>query len=158
MKRNLLSCNSVADFFLLHLDQTSGDTISNLKLQKLCYYAQAWYCAVHRHALFQDRIEAWAHGPVVPSLYWRFRDCGLGTIPTGAIVTQPLSDLHKTDIDFLDDIWDKYSHFTGSELEQLTHSEEPWIKAYGDRAPGSRCTEEITISSMVDYYSGRLRS
>lgn len=156
--KNLLSCNTVADFFLLQLDQTSGDTISNLKLQKLCYYAQAWFCAVNKSQLFSDKIEAWAHGPVVPSLYNRFRKCGLGTIPTGSIVTQPLTDLHKTHIDFLEEIWSKYSHFSGTELELLTHSESPWIQAYGDRKAGSHCSEEITIKSMIEFYGNQLRN
>ena len=34
------SVHATADYFLGKIDTTAGDTISNLKLQKLCYFAQ----------------------------------------------------------------------------------------------------------------------
>src|SRR5689334_14747494 len=80
--RNLLSCDTVADFFLLQVDDLAGDTISNLKLQKLCYYAQAWSLALDGKPLFGERIEAWAHGPAIPALYGRFKKYGFQAIET----------------------------------------------------------------------------
>lgn len=49
------------------------DFITNLKLQKLLYYSQAWHLAIYDEPLFQDRIEAWVHGPVVPSVFREYR-------------------------------------------------------------------------------------
>ena len=43
--------------------------LSNLKLQKLLYYAQGHYLGDHAKPLFEDEIEAWVHGPVVRSIY-----------------------------------------------------------------------------------------
>lgn len=155
---NLPSHDCIADYFLLHIDQSSGDTISNLKLQKLCYYAQAWYLAAHKKPLFSGRIEAWAHGPVVPMLYRRFRQFGIGTIDALSLKTHPVDDLHVSQLEFLNDIWDKYGGLSGTELEILTHSEDPWKKAYGNRPQGSRCEEEITHDSMRRYYERKLRA
>ena len=39
-----------------------------MKLQKLAFYSHAWHLAWEEKLLFSDRIEAWANGPVVPSL------------------------------------------------------------------------------------------
>ena len=49
------------------------DSMSHKKLQKLCYYAQAWYVTIKNKPLFEDDIEAWVHGPVVPSLYSQYK-------------------------------------------------------------------------------------
>lgn len=77
----MLTVFEVAKFFI-HLANETGSYISNLKLQKLVYYAQAWHLALHDTPLFEDDFEAWVHGSVVPSsirniknfsgnLFWR---------------------------------------------------------------------------------------
>jgi uncharacterized phage-associated protein len=63
------TAKQVAEFFLAKTDEDEGDLISNLKLQKLCYYAQGLALAVRDQPLFPEPIEAWLHGPVVPTLY-----------------------------------------------------------------------------------------
>ncbi len=40
-----------------------------MKLQKLVYYSQAWHLVWTEKPLFDNRIEAWANGPVVWELY-----------------------------------------------------------------------------------------
>ena len=45
-------------------------TMSTWKLEKLCYYSQAWALAwSDNHPLFDDEFEAWANGPVCPNLF-----------------------------------------------------------------------------------------
>ena len=65
----MVNIRDVASWFL------SQDSMTHKKLQKLCYYAQAWYCALYDGSpLFEDEIQAWVHGPVVPSLYPVYAD------------------------------------------------------------------------------------
>jgi uncharacterized phage-associated protein len=47
--------------------------VTTVKLQKLIYYCQAWHLVRTDSALFDDRIEAWPQGPVVPSIYRKHR-------------------------------------------------------------------------------------
>ena len=47
---------------------TNGELVSNLKLQKLLYYVQGFHLAVFGEPLFEEEIEAWMYGPVVPSV------------------------------------------------------------------------------------------
>jgi len=49
--------------------RTTGEPITNLKLQKLLYYCQGWHLAYHEKVLFSDPIQAWVHGPAVPNVY-----------------------------------------------------------------------------------------
>ena len=60
----MASVFDVANWFL------SKGSVTHKKLQKLCYYSQAWHCALYDGTpLFAERIEAWVHGPVIPELY-----------------------------------------------------------------------------------------
>ena len=65
--------NMVADFLLCE-SRDRGENLTNLKLQKLLYYAQAWYLALYNVALFEEDFQAWVHGPVLYSQYCRFCD------------------------------------------------------------------------------------
>jgi len=154
--RNLPSCNVVADYFLLHVNAMDGDTISNLKIQKLCYYAQAWSLARNDEPLFADQIEAWAHGPVVPELYRRFKKYGSGSIDALELVTDPEDELHEDHKKHLAEIWQKYGRLSGSQLRNLSHAEEPWITARAGCRPAEYCNTEITHNSMRNYYKGLL--
>ena len=154
---NLVSAQCVGDYFLLQTDLNAGDTLSNLKLQKLCYYAQAWHVAQTDGApLFTDKIKAWAHGPVVPVLWHRFKECRWSSIDPSATISNPFVDLHQDHLETLEMVWNVYSPFSGKQLEILTHSEDPWRDAYGDRPIGARCDEEITTESMRVFYRRRL--
>ena len=86
-----ITAQDVADYFLFLVDDPSGDNLSNLKLQKLVYYAQGFYLAIHDRPLFDDAICAWEHGPVVPSLYRRYKKYGSGGIPAPIRSTRPCS-------------------------------------------------------------------
>jgi uncharacterized phage-associated protein len=58
------SANDVAKYILEQKDE-----MDTWKLQKLVYYSQAWHLVWDSEPLFEERIEAWANGPVVPELY-----------------------------------------------------------------------------------------
>ena len=123
------------------------------KLQKLCYYAQAWSLVWEETPLFEDRIEAWAGGPVIPELYnWHRGFYEVSSPPIG-------SDPDKLDTDqkeTVDIILQDYGDMHGTALSQLTHMEEPWRNTRQDAGlrPGERGNAEIPLDSMADYYGG----
>ena len=60
---------------IVKLAQKHNESVSNLKMQKLLYYAQAWYMVNNNGTvLFDDVIEARKFGPVVPSVYEKFKN------------------------------------------------------------------------------------
>ena len=153
--KNSISCHHVADFFLLQMDQNAGDIISNLKLQKLCYYAQAWHAAITGDPLFGEKVKAWAHGPVVPELYHRFKKYRWDAIQPSDVQTDPYEDLPDEHLELLSEIWAKYGTLTAKQLEDLSHSETPWRRAYGDTPLGDSCDEEISVDSMRQFYGAK---
>ena len=76
----MLSCFDVAKYFATLVESDAGDSISNLKLQKLAYYAQGFHLAMYDTPLFPERIYAWAHGPVVEELYHAYKKFGANPI------------------------------------------------------------------------------
>ena len=126
--------------------------MTTIKLQKLVYYAQAWSLVWDEKPLFTDRIEAWASGPVIPKLYnahkGRFK---VSRIPGGD--ARKLKAFQKHSIDA---VLKYYAHRPSQWLVDLTHKERPWRNAREGLAPGQRGNREITLTSMMDYYSAIL--
>lgn len=125
--------------------------VSAMKLEKLVYYCQAWSLAWDDRALFPERIEAWANGPVVPALYQRHRGEFLVHDWPGG---EP-ADLDDVAKETIEGVLDFYGDKSPQWLSDLTHSERPWQLAR-ERAgvgPGERCEEEITLADMAEYYT-----
>src|SRR6185369_5131439 len=78
----------IADYFIGLANET-GSLITNLKLQKLVYYAQAWNLALNDgRALFDDDFEAWVHGPVIFDLYNDYRALKWNPISKGVKLSE----------------------------------------------------------------------
>ncbi len=133
----------VAYWFLKKESQTQK------KLQKLCYYAQAWCYALNGYRLMDTDFEAWIHGPVSPVLYDRFKSFGSHPF---RLAMDYESSLDEEDVSLLESIWDTYGGYTGNALEALSHSEEPWKQARRGYAPNERCSVIISPESMREYY------
>ena len=150
---NLPSVDAVADYFLLKIHVGNGDAITNLKMQKLCYYAQAWSLALRdSRPMFSEPIEAWALGPVCPSLYKRFKKYKWQAIDPTALKTRPLDVLSEEDRELLDGVWNKYGSLSATQLKVMTHAEEPWKKAYDEQVQRSHCNNEIDNKDMQEFY------
>ena len=141
-----------AHWFLNCVDRESGDDITHLKLQKLLYYAQAWHLANQNRELFAEDMEAWTHGPVVPSVWQAYKDCGWSSLPP---VNREI-DLSKSEENLLELVYKEYGKFSAKELERLTHSEHPWKKTRGDLPIEAKCSNPIDKKMMRDYYAARI--
>jgi len=125
------------------------ESMTHKKLQKLCYYAQAWYCTLYdKGPLFEDEIQAWVHGPVIPSLYPVYADFKWTNIPKSS---KPVR-LDDQTVEVLDAVYNTYGGLSGDQLESLTHSEDPWKIARGNLQPWENCTKAIDIDDMRKYY------
>lgn len=117
---------NTSDFFLKKNTPEFGDTISNLKLQKLVYYAQGFHLAMFGEELFPEEIVSWEHGPVVERLYFKYNEYGSLVIPEPESVN--LSNFSEPQIELLNEVYDVYGQFSAWKLRNLTHSERPWIE------------------------------
>ena len=141
----------VANYFLRLVDAASGSVMTHLKLQKLCFYAQAWHTVFTGNMLFSQRFEAWAHGPVCPELYQQYKSFGYQ--PIEILDDLQLPDFTTEQLDTLNEVWRVYGCYDAQYLENLTHNEKPWIDARGYCSLGDKCETEITVDAMREYYS-----
>lgn len=125
-------------------------TVSAMKLQKLVYSCQAWSLAWDERPMFEEPIQAWANGPVVPALYEKHR----GSFEVDKWPWGDPSRLDDTARETIDAVVDFYGNRTAQWLSDLTHRESPWNDARADVEPGDWCANVISTASMHEYYSG----
>lgn len=143
-----IKCSNVADYFLAKAEE-SEDGLSNLKLQKLVYYTQAFHLALYESPLFDEDICAWSHGPVIPELYQKYKEHGSGNIPFEAKNT----DFDKFDgdvVDLLDEIYEVYGQYSAWKLRNLTHEEPPWQETLQSEVISHDKMKEFFKSLLVD--------
>ncbi len=136
----------VADFFVRLANQSADDYITNLKLNKLMYYAQGAFLARTGEPLFPDHVQAWQFGPVVPAIYHKYKVCG-----ANPIVSDEASEhtrFPEDELEVLLDVMREFGQYTGSKLVSLTHAAgTPWSNA---REKG---TDVLEASEMKQYFT-----
>jgi uncharacterized phage-associated protein len=152
--------NDVSDYIIVKTSE-AGVPMNLLKLQKLLYYCEAWHQAFYDQPLTGELFQAWVHGPVNRSVYDRYKDSkvlysdvAVSDIST-SFVPETLSEKERAHVD---SVLEAYGKFSGTELEQMTHREIPWVQARGNRRSSERCEETIDPKLMGSYYWARIQT
>ena len=124
--------------------------LSTMKLQKLCYYSQAWALVWDDEPLFDEEFEAWANGPVCRELF--FENQGKYSV-SAMDVNGDSSVLSLNQKDTVNTVLETYGDKNAQWLSTLTHMEEPWKTARGELPTGAPCDRLITKESMAIYYA-----
>lgn len=138
---------NIVKYFLAQVDNEDADSISNMKLQKLLYYAQGFHLALFDIPLFPEPIEAWAHGPVVPDVYHRLKHFGSKPVELDQDVDFDASLGSETE-ELLDEVYSVYGQFSAAALRNMSHDEPPWMQT----AQGSVISHQL----MRDFFKTRL--
>ena len=132
----------VADWFL------SIESMTHKKLQKLCYYAQSWHLALLNKRLFNDKFQAWVHGPVNNDLYKKYSSYGWNLIPQ----KNKKIEFPEETLQVLESVVATYIKYTAGELEYLTHQEVPWKEARRGLGEWEASKNIIDEEIMKNYY------
>lgn len=136
--------DTVSNYFL------SKKSMSPKKLQKMCYYAYAWYLTMYNQLLFDDgKFQAWVHGPVNKKLYDKYKVYGWGEIPRKDVP----KNINENTREFLNIIFDTFSRYSADDLELMTHQEEPWIRARNGINANLPSNEILDDNIIKRYYS-----
>ena len=141
----MASAFNVANLFLSWANKY-GDLISNLKIHKLLYYAQAWHLVNFDTPLFKDKLKAWEFGPVVPEVYRTFKKFNSSPIQYKETGKEE-NVFEDEELEFLKLLYEKFIGIAAYQLVNMSHNEEPWKKAY------KTTNRVITHKSMKEYYS-----
>ncbi|MEK3717401.1 Panacea domain-containing protein [Paenibacillus sp. FSL R7-0333] len=143
----------VAQFFLGKADE-DNEKITHLKLQKLCYYAKSWGLAIANDPIFDEKFQAWVHGPVNEKLYNIYKDYGFEQIfYDNALKTGTFTSRQKK---LLEAVWKTYGHYDAKVLEGFTHREKPWKDARKGLEDYEYSTSPIDEENMKNYYKSVL--
>ena len=153
----MASIEDVTDYVITRAKlEEAPVSLTHLKLQKILYYIQAWSLGINEKALFNESFQAWVHGPVCREVYDRFSTKTMySEIELSDRVKEGGFDLSSDQTNFIEYILENYLRFSGAELEDMTHKEQPWIEARSGLSQFARSENSISVDSMKEYY-GRL--
>jgi uncharacterized phage-associated protein len=140
------SLNAARYFIVKAYEDGIEAEMTNMKVQKLLYYSQCLYLALHNEPLFEDEIQAWRYGPVCPPAY-RFYcqfEAEQLPIPTKEFMLE-IPDEPK---EVFEEIWDNFGGYHAYRLSGMTHEEFPWKKARKGLLPEASSTKAILIEDM----------
>jgi uncharacterized phage-associated protein len=159
----MMKPEEVAGYYL-YRSAEDGDLITNLKMQKLVYYAYAWNLVINKEKLFDEPIEAWPKGPVVPSLYESLAKYGSTPIQQenasfadSTIAESWRNHQAKGTLSVLDQVYEAYSPLSAFELVAMTHNEKPWKHAREGLTPTERCNIKLLDSDIRKEFGARLK-
>ncbi|MDR2499051.1 MAG: DUF4065 domain-containing protein [Tannerellaceae bacterium] len=128
-------------------DHDAGELISNMKLQKLLYYQQGFHLAYFGKPLFEENIEAWMYGPVVPSIYEKYKTEGSNGLKyEGSVIS-----LTPKEEALFNEVMRVYGEFSAIGLMNLTHSENPW------KETSIGVGNEISKDKMMCFFKKKLK-
>lgn len=115
--------------FIIDTCTKMGTPVSNLKLQKILYFAWVDYYRETNMYLFEDNMEAWQLGPVVPEVYYEY--CAYGGKPIN-LLCEILPSIDEIK-EILKRIIEKYILLPVSTLVAKTHMPNTaWFKVYNN--------------------------
>lgn len=147
LKKADYSAEQIAQWFIKRDSKNKynyGEEISNLKLEKLLYYAQGIFLAKENRPLFADKIMAWEHGPVVNKVYQKYKKYGSNKIEN----TESSFKIDETTETILNEVYEKYAQYSAWKLSAMTHQEDPWKL--------TQINNEISKELMGDYFKRAL--
>jgi uncharacterized phage-associated protein len=120
----------------------SGRPINNLKLQKMLYFLWIDYYRKTGGILFEDRMEAWKYGPVIPVVYWKYR-----SFVAAPICLEEKYSISQKDEGILSTLVDHYSKISVGQMIDKTHQKGgPWQEAFSEDA-----SHKIEYKSIISY-------
>lgn len=136
----------IAKWFLWYnnkviMSDEDADYISNLKLQKLLYYAQGSFLALKDQLLFGEDLLAWEHGPVVSEVYQEYKKYHSNGIPFEG---EYINNIDKADEELLKEVYRVFGKYSAWGLREMTHNETPWKE--------TKRNEVISVDLIKEYF------
>lgn len=115
--------------------------VTNLKLQKILYFMWLDWYKEKKSPLFENRVEAWHYGPVIPDVYYRYR----------IFVADPIRkaddySIPESDAKLMRKLTQIYNSRTAGALVDESHAEgSPWDKVGKDQKYSTEIPQELMI-------------
>lgn len=122
----------VANIFIELANADENSCMTNLQLNELVYLAQAWSLEKLERALFEEEIQAWKYGPIIPSVYHEFKKYGKERIAEVSCEYAE-DEVSSEELDLLLDVAEQYRNYSASKLREITHKAGgAWSQTYDE--------------------------
>ena len=135
------------------------EKMSHKKIQKLCFYAQAFSLVINNEDIVPGiEFEAWVHGPVNHQIYQICKKFGWRDICiTPNLINESRNEIYSVfspkQLELLEQVWSAFGRFSADQLETMTHNEDPWLLARGDATPFEASSAKLNNEIIKKYYS-----
>jgi uncharacterized phage-associated protein len=138
---------------------SEGLPITQMKLQKIIYFAEGYHMAKYDKPLISEPFQAWKYGPVIPVIYEQYKEFGsrpivadIDKFTLGSMSQE--TDLSKSAKDAMEYTWQVTRDISAEKLSAWTHLENsPWNKVYSD----SDWSRRINEDDIKIYFKQMLR-
>lgn len=145
----MIDCLNAARYFIIRAYEDGLEAeMTNMKVQKLLYYAQSLHLALYNEPLFAEEIQAWRYGPVCPRAYQFYSEFEAQQLPIPS--KESLSQISLEQKELLEEIWEYFGGYHAYKLSDMTHVEFPWKKARKGLPPQASSTEPILLNDMKE--------
>lgn len=142
---------TIAKWFVAWAEAEEED-LSNLKLQKLLYYAQGHYLARYNAPLFEDEIQAWVHGPVVAPVYQAFKSFGAASVALEDSDPFEWEDVDPATTEFLGEVWNTYGGYSTGRLREMAYATPPWRRSWRvDDDRGALISQKVILEYFRQF-------
>lgn len=143
------------------IDQIANYIITNigevtpLALEKLLFFSNGVNYVINGKRLITEESQAWAHGPVYPSIYAKYKKYCYKPIDNGirSIHGCMLSKLTHEEIKTIDIVIKTFGLYSPKILEMISHSQTPWKEKRIGYTNDERCQEVINEKSIEKFYN-----
>ena len=139
----------IARYFIVRAYEDNKDSeMTNMKLQKLLYYAQSLFLALYGDPLFEAEIQAWRYGPVCPPAYRFYSEYERDQLPIPS--DDGFSAISSEVKDLLEEVWNYFGIHHAYVLSDMTHLEFPWKNARGNLPREASSNKALEVSDMCE--------
>lgn len=135
----------IAEYVLWYCENKLKNPITNLQLQKFLYYIQGANLAVNGESMFDNLIEAWKYGPVVPDVYYWYNE-NLSNAIRGVEIGKE-NTLSREEEIIINAVVELLISVNPWDVVKETHKEKPWKETYS-----SNFNEEIPVEMIREYF------
>ena len=149
-----IDAHDVADWFINRIDRRMGEVITTDVVHRLLYFAQAWYLANTGHEMFEEELEAWGTGPIIPAIYERFEHMDVASLPD----IENSRTIKGSKLEMLECIQRDYGCYMPFKLDELAKEPGgPWHTARKGLAPLAPSDKIIPKAAMKSFYREKIK-
>jgi len=104
--------------------------------------------------LYEEDCRAWVHGPVYEPVYRMFKSFKFNPIDDSrfVLIKNRYKELTAEEKKIIELVVNTFGRYSGKVLENITHTEAPWIEARKNCLPGEHSNELISKASIKKYF------